>query len=364
MAPIEWDAELARPVVEGRVFDPSTFSWIAAPEGAGGGMVSAAESLRRLAAAGPIRRVPVGVIGPREAEPHQAHTAEKLGRALALHRHLLRARRLRRRRFGRKPRGAKIPLARTIAQRPAEIDRRQEIGHREADLLIFRRAHGQANVTSLVERQSRRLRLIPNSDRRSQSVVGAIGDALAALSPAARRTVTFDRGSGFLGYDHLARAHGIVASFCDPHSPWQKGSVENTNGRLRRYLPGELDLANISPTYLCEIESRMNSTPRKCLGFRTLQEAFAAAARVEASGERWAVPERLLTSIDVFPPGSALEAVQRIELLHMGGFLVARLHALLGRLLCRHARRGQGNRHRGRRAGEADRFQEIPTLDR
>ena len=153
------------------------------------------------------------------------------GRALALHRHLPRARRLRRRRFGRKPRGAKIPLARTIAQRPAEIDRRQEIGHREADLLIFRRAHGQANVTSLVERQSRRLRLIPNSDRRSQSVVGAIGDALAALSPAARRTVTFDRGSGFLGYDHLARAHGIVASFCDPHSPWQKGSVENTSSR-------------------------------------------------------------------------------------------------------------------------------------
>lgn len=151
--------------------------------------------------------------------------------ALALHRHLPRARRLRRRRFGRKPRGAKIPLARTIAQRPAEIDRRQEIGHREADLLIFRRAHGQANVTSLVERQSRRLRLIPNSDRRSQSVVGAIGDALAALSPAARRTVTFDRGSGFLGYDHLARAHGIVASFCDPHSPWQKGSVENTSSR-------------------------------------------------------------------------------------------------------------------------------------
>lgn len=85
MAPIEWDAKLARPVVDGRVFDPSTFSWVAAPEGAGGGMVSAAEALRRLAAAGPIRRVPVGVIGPREAEPHQAHTAEELGRALALH---------------------------------------------------------------------------------------------------------------------------------------------------------------------------------------------------------------------------------------------------------------------------------------
>jgi IS30 family transposase len=199
------------------------------------------------------------------------------GQALALHRHLLRARRLRRRRFGRKPRGLKIPLPRTIAYRPAEISRRQEIGHWEADLLIFRRAHGKANVTSLVERKSRLLRLIPNSDRRSQSVVEAIGEALVDLPPAARRTITFDRGSEFLGYDHLAKSHGVAAYFCDPHSPWQKGTVENTNGRLRRYLPGELDLTVVTPDHLNEIESRMNSTPRKCLGFKTPLEAFAAA---------------------------------------------------------------------------------------
>jgi len=66
--------------------------------------------------------------------------------------------------------------------------------------------------------------------------------------------------------------------FCDPHSPWQKGSVENINGRLRRYLPGELDLSIITPAHLNEIETRMNTTPRKCLGFRTPIEAFAAAA--------------------------------------------------------------------------------------
>jgi transposase, IS30 family len=200
------------------------------------------------------------------------------GRALALHRHLLRARRLRRRRFGRKPRSPKIPFERTIGQRPAAIGHRRELGHWEADLLIFRRAHGKANVTSLVERQSRLVRLIPNSDRRSCGVIGAIGDALVNLPPTARRSITFDRGSEFLGYDHLARAHGIDAYFCDPHSPWQKGSIENANGRLRRYLPGELDLAVVTPVHLNEIESRMNSTPRKCLGFRTPQEAFAAAA--------------------------------------------------------------------------------------
>jgi IS30 family transposase len=88
------------------------------------------------------------------------------GRALGLHCHLLRARPQRRRRFGRKPRSMKIPLERTIAQRPAETHQRQEAGHWEADLLIFRRANGKANVTSLVERRSRLVRLIPNSHRR------------------------------------------------------------------------------------------------------------------------------------------------------------------------------------------------------
>ncbi len=141
------------------------------------------------------------------------------GRALALHRHLLRARRLRRRRFGRKPRSPKVPLARTIGQRPAEIGERQEPGHWEGDLLVFRRAHGKANVTSLVERRSRLVRLVPNRDRRSRSVIGAIGDALVNLPPTARRTITFDRGSEFLGYDHLAKSHGMDAYFCDPHSP-------------------------------------------------------------------------------------------------------------------------------------------------
>jgi IS30 family transposase len=200
------------------------------------------------------------------------------GRALALHRHLLRARRMRRQRFSRKPRSLKIPLARTIAHRPAAIGQRQAIGHWEADLLIFRRAHGKANLTSLVERKSRLVRLIPNSNRRSARVIRAIGQALAELPPAARQTITFDRGSEFLGYAELNQSHGIDSYFCDPHSPWQKGSVENTNGRLRRFLPGELDLATLTPTRLREIERQMNDTPRKCLHFRTPQEAFATTA--------------------------------------------------------------------------------------
>ena len=200
------------------------------------------------------------------------------GRALELHRHLLRARRLRRPHFGRKARRSTIPPARTIGQRPADILRRQALGHWEADLLIFRRAHGRANLTSLVERRSRLVRLIRNDDRCSRRVIDAIGDVLASLPPSARRTITFDRGSEFLSYDRLAGRHGVDAYFCDPHSPWQKGSVENANGRLRRFLPGDLDPSRLTPAEIRAIEQRMNGTPRKCLGFRTPAEAFAAAA--------------------------------------------------------------------------------------
>jgi IS30 family transposase len=200
------------------------------------------------------------------------------GRALELHRHLLRARRQRRRRFGRKPLSRKIPVERSITHRPTSIARREQIGHWEGDLLIFRQAHGRANLTSLVERKSRLIRLVRNSDRRSAGVVGAIGEALADLPAEARRSITFDRGSEFLAYDHLASQHGIVTWFCDPHAPWQKGSIENVNGRLRRFLPGEINIAALTPAELNEVETRMNSTPRKCLGFMTPAEAFAVAA--------------------------------------------------------------------------------------
>ena len=93
----------------------------------------------------------------------------------------------------------------------------------------------------------------------------------------ARRAITFDRGSEFLGCQQPAKGCAIDSFFCDPHSPWQKGSVESTNGRLRRFLPGELDLATLVPARRQEIERQMNDTPRKCLGFRAPQEAFTAA---------------------------------------------------------------------------------------
>ena len=147
------------------------------------------------------------------------------GREDGLYRHLPKARRRRGSRYGRKPRAASIPRERWIENRPAEVGGREAFGHWEGDLLIFRKEHGKANVTSLMERTSRFTFLLPNQDKRSAVVLAGIAEALRGLPGDARRTVTFDRGSEFAGYAALDRDLAVEAYFCDPHSPWQNDRV-------------------------------------------------------------------------------------------------------------------------------------------
>ena len=104
--------------------------------------------------------------------------------------------------------------------RPAEVGTRGTFGHWEGDLLVFSKQHGKANVTSLVERESRFAFLLPNGDRRSAAVLAGIAGALRPLPEAARRTVTFDRGTEFAGYAALDRHLALASYSCDPHSPW------------------------------------------------------------------------------------------------------------------------------------------------
>ena len=97
---------------------------------------------------------------------------------------------------------------------------------------------------------------------------------LAPLPVQARQSLTFDRGLEFVSWRELEKGMGTAAWFCDPQAPWQKGTVENTNKRVRRYLPPEtvvLDVTNQEIRSLCE---RPNTTPRKCLGFQTPKEIF------------------------------------------------------------------------------------------
>ena len=161
------------------------------------------------------------------------------GRAEQLHLCLPRARRRRGTRHGRRPRGHRIPLERGIACRPAEVATRERFGHWEGDLLVFARSGGDANVTTLLKRRSRFLVLLPNPDRRPAGVAERIGTALGGLAQDLRVTMTFDRGFEFMGYAALDHGLTVTSYFCDPRSPWQKGAVENANGRLRRYLPSD-----------------------------------------------------------------------------------------------------------------------------
>jgi IS30 family transposase len=196
------------------------------------------------------------------------------GREDGLYRHLPKARRRRGSRYGRKPRAASIPRERWIGSRPAEVERRETFGHREGDLLVSRREHGKANVTSLPERKSRFTFLLPNEDKRSAAVAAGVADALRPLPEDARRTVTFDRGSGFAACPRLDRELAAASYFCEPHSPWQKGAVENANGRVRRFLPRESAPEALSRAHLRRLADRLNDTPRRCLGYRTPREVF------------------------------------------------------------------------------------------
>ena len=140
--------------------------------------------------------------------------------------------------------------------------------------MIFERAQGNANVATLVERKTRYTVLLRNNDRKSRPLMNRLIIEMSPLPADARRSITFDRGFEFTAWRELRQGMGTKAWFCDPQAPWQKGTVENTNKRVRRYLPRDtalLTLTNQSMKLICQ---RLNATPRKCLGYRTPAEAF------------------------------------------------------------------------------------------
>ncbi|WP_424934448.1 IS30 family transposase [Amaricoccus macauensis] len=182
-------------------------------------------------------------------------------------------------RHARRPRSLVFPADRGIQQRPEEVKQREVFGDWEADLMIFRKEHGPANVASMVERKTRFAVLFKNNDRRSKPIMNQIITLLSPLPSSARRSITFDRGLEFVSWRDLEIGMGTVAWFCDPQAPWQKGSVENLNGRVRRDLPRDTQLTSISNRSMKAICDRLNATPRKCLGYRTPSEAFREELR-------------------------------------------------------------------------------------
>ncbi|HLP66505.1 MAG TPA: IS30 family transposase [Rhizobium sp.] len=201
---------------------------------------------------------------------------------LGLYEYLSEARRKRRPLRSRKPRDGAFPSAQRISQRPDIIGSRLQFGHWEGDLLIFERPFGQANITSLVERKSRYIVLIKNPSRHSRPIMDKIIRSFSPLPEFARRSFTFDRGTEIAGFSALEDGIGAPSWFCDPSAPWQKGTVENSNKRIRCFLPGDTDLATVSQTDLIKLTRHLNATPRKCLGYKTPAEVFIAHLQASA----------------------------------------------------------------------------------
>jgi IS30 family transposase len=162
---------------------------------------------------------------------------------------------------------------RPIAERPSEADDRQTPGHWEADFMLFA-TYGQSILVAH-ERSTRATLILRTSSRQAKPTAQALVGLLSPLPETLRSTLTFDNGTEFAHHYRLHQQLGVQTFFCDTHSPWQKGGVENAIGRLRRCLPRKTNLDDITSQQLSELASAYNQTPRKCLDFQTPAEALS-----------------------------------------------------------------------------------------
>ena len=188
------------------------------------------------------------------------------------------ARCLRSGRTARKPRGTtdgrgRIPGMVMLSERPAEADDRAVPGHWEGDLILGEGS--RSAVGTLVERSTRMTLLLHLPDGKSaEQVEAAMRAAISKLPSALTRTITWDQGAEMSKHAAFTTATGIPIYFCDPHSPWQRGSNENTNGLLRQYFPKGTDLSRWSNDEIQAVAMALNGRPRKSLGWKTPAEAF------------------------------------------------------------------------------------------
>ena len=193
----------------------------------------------------------------------------------------LRSGRASRKKRGTVERRGRIPGMVSISERPAEVDDRAMPGHWEGDLILGE--GGRSAVGTLVERTTRLVLLLHlPAGRSAVNVEDAMSKAIATLPEELRRSITWDQGAEMSTHASFTTATGIPIYFCDPHSPWQRGSNENTNGLLRQYLPKGTDLTKHSAADLVEIQRSLNDRPRKTLGYMTPSEAYAQVVALTA----------------------------------------------------------------------------------
>lgn len=167
----------------------------------------------------------------------------------------------------------KIPGTISIRERPAEANDRAIPGHWEGDLLCGSK---KSQIITLVERHSRFTSLIKVHDNTASSVVAALSRHVRTLPRSLRRSLTWDRGKEMSKHASFSVATDVKVYFCDPHSPWQRGTNENTNGLLRQYFPKGTDLSGFTQSQLDTIAHRLNQRPRETLGFQTPADRLRA----------------------------------------------------------------------------------------
>jgi IS30 family transposase len=164
-----------------------------------------------------------------------------------------------------------------IRERPAEANDRAVPGHWEGDLLMGKRMHAMA---TLVERKSRFVMLVALPDGHSADVVAdALATKITELPEQLRRSLTWDQGKEMADHARFSITTGVPVYFCDPRSPWQRGSNENTNGLLRQYFPKRSEIAHYTQADLDAVAAELNGRPRQTLGWRSPSQALDEALR-------------------------------------------------------------------------------------
>ena len=185
--------------------------------------------------------------------------------------YLMRHRKKRRKRGTRKSRkGGTLKNITSISKRPRFIEQRQEEGHWESDSMIFRK---QKEILSVqVERKTRVVRLTKCKNKTAAETTRAVQGALGGEVSDFLKSITFDRGTEGAGHEEIASYLSVDIFFCHPYCSWEKGSVENRNMFIRRYLPRDTDMSQMSDEKIYEIQEKLNNRPMKCLGYRSPNE--------------------------------------------------------------------------------------------
>ncbi|MDN5781297.1 MAG: IS30 family transposase [Luteimonas sp.] len=162
----------------------------------------------------------------------------------------------------------------SISERPAAVEDRAVPGHWEGDLLC---GSGNSQIATLVERSTRYVMLVKVDGKDTKTVVDALIRTSRQLPNELYKSLTWDRGKELADHRRFTLATDVQVCFCDPQSPWQRGSNENTNGLLRQYFPKGINLSGFSQAQLDEVARRLNERPRKTLGFETPIERYRQA---------------------------------------------------------------------------------------